>query len=174
MRITRFDCEFSPIIGCNDATIKVTDVTNKDLVQIKEAYLKGAHIGIFPHPTSVQHKWDDPLMDRLPLGHNIPKKVIFHDPATIVYWADGTRTVVKCQPGDTYDPEKGLLLCIAKKSFGNNGKYNDILNEYLAEEKWIKVDDNVIKSSFEEFKDTLIDNINNLKGYISLTGGSDE
>lgn len=43
------------------------------------------------------------------------KKVIFHDPATIVYWSDVSKTVVKCKEGDTFDKEKGLALCISKK-----------------------------------------------------------
>ena len=30
------------------------------------------------------------------------KKVIFNDPATVVIWDDGTKTVVKCSEGDTY------------------------------------------------------------------------
>jgi len=59
------------------------------------------------------------------------KKVIFNDPATIVFWNDGTKTVVKCQEGDTYDKEKGLALCIAKKALGNKGNFN---NEF---KKWI-------------------------------------
>ena len=36
------------------------------------------------------------------------EKVIFNDPATIVIWADGSKTVVKCQEGDVFDKEKGL------------------------------------------------------------------
>ena len=43
------------------------------------------------------------------------KKVIFHNPATIVYWNDNSKTVVKCKEGDTFDKEKGLALCISKK-----------------------------------------------------------
>ena len=42
-------------------------------------------------------------------------KVIFNNPATIVYWLDGTKTVVKCQPGDVYSKETGLyntILCL--------------------------------------------------------------
>ena len=29
------------------------------------------------------------------------RKVIFNDPATIVLWSDGSKTVVKCGPEDT-------------------------------------------------------------------------
>lgn len=45
------------------------------------------------------------------------KKAIFHDPATIVIWSDGSKTVVKVH-GETYDPEKGLAMCFAKKVLG--------------------------------------------------------
>lgn len=51
------------------------------------------------------------------------KKVIFHDPATIVFWMDGSKTVVKCGEGDAYDPEKGLAMAIAKRALGNEGNY---------------------------------------------------
>lgn len=62
------------------------------------------------------------------------KDVIFNDPATIVIWKDGSKTVVKCQKetGDTYNKELGLAMCIIKKCCGNKGNYNDVFN------KWIK------------------------------------
>ena len=59
-------------------------------------------------------------------------KVIFNDPATIVYWTDGTKSVVKCNDGDTYSPERGLLMAIAKKFLGRNaGRYNNELRKWL-------------------------------------------
>lgn len=51
------------------------------------------------------------------------KDVIFNDPATIIKWSDGTKTVVKCGEGDIYDPEKGMAMAIAKKALGNQGNY---------------------------------------------------
>lgn len=61
-------------------------------------------------------------------------KAIFNDPATIVLWADGTKTVVKCQEGDDYDPEKGLALCYMKKYLGNTSRaLNDALHKHLGE-----------------------------------------
>lgn len=63
------------------------------------------------------------------------KEVIFNEPATIVYWTDGTKTVVKCGRGDTFDKEKGLALCCMKKMFGNKGNYNNTLKKYAGEEK---------------------------------------
>ena len=51
------------------------------------------------------------------------KNVIFNDPATIVFWTDGTRTVVKTQDGEIFDPEKGLAMAISKKALGNSREY---------------------------------------------------
>ena len=49
------------------------------------------------------------------------KDVIFNPPATIVFWMDGTKTVVKDQGEVFYDPEKGMAMAVAKKAFGNQG-----------------------------------------------------
>lgn len=54
------------------------------------------------------------------------KDIIINDPATIILWNDGTKTVVKCQPEDTFDPEKGIAMAILKKLYGNGGFYKDI------------------------------------------------
>ena len=55
------------------------------------------------------------------MTHGCPgiKKVIFNDPATIVLWGDGTKTVVKCSLGDTYSEWSGLAFCICKKLMGD-------------------------------------------------------
>lgn len=58
------------------------------------------------------------------------KDVIFNDPATIVYWKDGTKTVVKAE-GEKFDPEKGLAMAIAKKHFGNEGTYYELFKKWL-------------------------------------------
>lgn len=61
------------------------------------------------------------------------KRVIFNDPATIVLWGDNTKTVVKCQEGDIYDPEKGLYAAMVKKALGNKSNFNNVINKWLAE-----------------------------------------
>lgn len=45
-------------------------------------------------------------------------KVIFNKPATIVLWTDGSKTVVKVNKGERWDPEKGLAMAIVKKNYG--------------------------------------------------------
>ena len=48
------------------------------------------------------------------------KDVIFNDPATIVFWEDGTKTVVKVMEGDEFDPHTGLAQAISKKALGDD------------------------------------------------------
>ena len=62
------------------------------------------------------------------------KKVIFNDPVTVVFWKDGTKTVVKAD-GDRFDPEKGLAMAIAKYFFNNQGYYYDVFKKWLPTEK---------------------------------------
>ncbi|MGN1217486.1 MAG: hypothetical protein ACI4TD_05870, partial [Phocaeicola sp.] len=57
--------------------------------------------------------------------------VIFNYPATIVFWSDSTKTVVKCD-GEEFDPEKAIAMAYMKKYMGNNGSYYNIIR------KWIK------------------------------------
>lgn len=55
------------------------------------------------------------------------KNVIYSGEATIVFWEDGIKTVVRCQPDDEWDGEKGVLECIAKRAYGNGNKFNDVV-----------------------------------------------
>ena len=65
--------------------------------------------------------------------------VIFNNPATIVFWSDGTKTVVKCDEKDEFDPEKGLAMAICKKHFGG-GFYNDIFKKWIPKEETPKIE----------------------------------
>lgn len=57
------------------------------------------------------------------------KKVIYSNPATIIIWSDGTKTSSKCQEGDTYNPETGLLLAYMKK-IESSDKVMQLLKEW--------------------------------------------
>lgn len=78
------------------------------------------------------------------------KNVIFHDPATIVYWMDGSKTVVKCQPGDIFDPEKGLAMAIAKRVYGDNGRYCELFKKWIPDS-----DEKIVLDLGQEFADSL-------------------
>lgn len=89
-----------------------------------------------------------------PVGAYGIEKVLFQNPATIVFWSDGTKTVVNCmdnveikkkvvdgkevtirkpKKADTYSKENGLAMAIVKKWAGNNGNYNNIFREFIPE-----------------------------------------
>ena len=57
------------------------------------------------------------------------RDVIFSDPATVVFWDDNTKTVVKTRGGEKYDKEKGLAMAIIKKITGNTSNYYNIFKE---------------------------------------------
>ena len=83
------------------------------------------------------------------------KRVVFDNPSTIVYWTDGSKTVVTCQDNPlavknkvdgketivmkpkaapSYSKEVGLAMCFAKKMLGNKGNYNNVFRKFLREE----------------------------------------
>lgn len=45
-------------------------------------------------------------------------KVIFNPPATIVFWEDGSKTVVKASKNDEFKEEIGLAMAIVNKMLG--------------------------------------------------------
>lgn len=59
------------------------------------------------------------------------KDVMFKPPATVVFWSDGSKTVVKTQKDDKYDPEKGLAMAISKRFLGNSGRYYNVFDKWL-------------------------------------------
>ena len=70
-------------------------------------------------------------------GFIIPeiKNVIFNPPATIVFWNDGTKTVVKCQNHEEFDHEKGLAVAFFKKMHGNKGHYFEEIKKWTEKYK---------------------------------------
>ena len=93
----------------------------------------------------LEFKSDVNALDRV-IRHvqvNEKKKVV-----TIV-WKDGEVTMAKCGPNDMWDPEKGVLVCVAKRFFNSNTQFS----------KWLK---SVIPEPEEETKsllDQIIDNM---------------
>ena len=79
-------------------------------------------------------------------GYQIPeiREIRYNGPATIVFWEDNTKTVVKMQPGELhYDSDKAFAMAVCKKLFGN--KFNRYLTkaqkalEKSCEEKYKKL-----------------------------------
>lgn len=56
-------------------------------------------------------------------------KVVYSPPATIVFWKDGSKTVVKCSDNDIFDPLAGIAFALMRKVYGK---------EYRNVEKYAK------------------------------------
>lgn len=48
------------------------------------------------------------------------EKVLYNNPATIVFWSDGTQTRNICPPDTLYNPDAGLAFCMLRKFMGND------------------------------------------------------
>ena len=49
----------------------------------------------------------------------VPDRIIFNPPATIVFWKDGTKTVVKCAEGEKFDPYTGFCYAFTERFLGS-------------------------------------------------------
>ena len=92
------------------------------------------------------------------------KKVIFNDPATIVIWADGTKTIVKSD-NEQYDPEKGLAMAISKKALGNKGNYYETFKKWLP-----NTTENARSDDSDEISELLSDEISDLNFALKRLG----
>ena len=83
---------------------------------------------------STSRPWLKPFKFEIPSRLPEIKDVIFNPPATIVLWKDDTKTIVKCQDYEEFDPEKGLSMAISKKALGNQGNYFETFKKWLPDE----------------------------------------
>lgn len=56
-------------------------------------------------------------------------EVLFNDPATIVWFEDGSKSVAIAGHDDKYDRETGLATCLIKRVLGNK-RYRQIMDVY--------------------------------------------
>lgn len=108
--------------GTRRLGFRITDITTK----MGEAPEITGYITDFDGYRATCYFYDEIHHNSSPI-----KEVIFNNPATIVNWSDGSKTVVKCQPGDEYNKELGLAMCIAKKHLGNKSNFNNIFKKYI-------------------------------------------
>lgn len=108
----------------SDSRIAVDIGGKNDVTVEKQIYMMTARGSGKTRWISEMFKNSFPFKDHI-------KDVIFNDPATIVFWTDGSKTVVKCQKGETFDPEKGLAMAISKKVLGNDYGYYETFAKYV-------------------------------------------
>lgn len=63
------------------------------------------------------------------------KRIIYNNPATIVFWTDGTKTVVKCMKDQPYSEYYGFLCALGKKIYGSNSALNRLIDSFKEEKE---------------------------------------
>lgn len=102
--------------------------------------MKEAQFVVAEEVTEVQKSLDGsfPRTRKRLEAHTIAiERVMFNGGCTIVFWTDGTKTVVKCDKREEFDMEKGLMAAIIKRLYGcpsqNTSGYNALFREFCVE-----------------------------------------
>ena len=83
-------------------------------------------------------KWDSSLSKRSKEGDPLrqyrtrkpkPTKIINNDPTTIVFWTDGTKTIVRRGSEEQNSRYAAFCAALAKKIYGNNTRVNYIVSK---------------------------------------------
>jgi len=62
------------------------------------------------------------------------RRVVFSGPATIVFWEDNTKTVVKCMAGEKFERYAGFAAACMKKMFGSTSRAKAVMEECAVDE----------------------------------------
>ena len=66
---------------------------------------------------------DDCLDMNFKDGQLKPERIIFQSNyATVIYWNDGTKTIVKRAENDEFIPEVGFAMALVKRIYGNRSE----------------------------------------------------
>lgn len=104
----------------------------RDYPRLKALVTGTVHKVPYPlNPAIIRDRMEAQLNNFDTFGTKVPKikNVIFNPPATIVFWEDNTKTVVKAE-NEPFDPEKGLTMAFMKKTLGNKGNYFNLVKKW--------------------------------------------
>lgn len=81
----------------------------------------------------------------------IPKKIIINGPATVFFWRDGIKTVVKCAEDDTFDLYHAYCVAVTKRIMGTNSRIKSILKHAEIEDRAAKEAKEFFDAMLKEF-----------------------
>lgn len=64
-----------------------------------------------------------------------PKRILQNGPVTVVFWGDGTKTIVRRSENNADDPYSAFCAALAKKIYGNNSRVKKILEKKTVKAK---------------------------------------
>lgn len=113
------------VSNTKESTVTAT-ITNNGVIKINDGSYNWIH-PIYKEGNTKKYSGVIP-------GGTYIKEIIYNNPATIVFWSDGTKTVSKCHRDDVYSMETGLAICISKKILGST-KLHKIFDDWLPEQQ---------------------------------------
>lgn len=79
--------------------------------------------------------------------HNTPDRIIRSGRATIIYWTDGSKTIVKRSEEQADDPYYAFCAAVAKRVYETNSRIKRILEKKTVEQKESEKDKKPRKST---------------------------
>ena len=132
------------IVGLDGKEIYITDMLDSLFSAKKPEYVSDEEIPfcdmdcsgccvcdeIEDYDICVDEEDDDDTCWGIPLI----RRVVFNNPATIIFWEDNTKTIVKCMEGEKFEKYAGFIAACAKKMFGSTSRAKAIMNELAVEQ----------------------------------------
>lgn len=116
---------------CYSGTIRFDNATDSDIHTISMASRK-----IFTADDLFKDLEDRGVIET----DTYVKSVIYNNPATIVFWSDGTKTISKVSEGEEFSKEIGLAMCCAKKMFNSRSHFMKCIKDAKDEAEEVKDD----------------------------------
>lgn len=119
-------------IKVNDANFSIDSVSTSNM-----SYVDANFSSYFPYNKlrDTVNQIGTSIIGRLYVTDEILPSIrdvkFFNNKTTVVWWNDGSKTVVVCQDGDTFDKEKGLAMAIVKRAYGNKGNFNNVFRKFI-------------------------------------------
>lgn len=101
-----------------------------------QTYIPGARIESRVPRNSGRYPWDS--TDRIDSASKAYESIVralaidhifYDDIATVVFWKDGTKTIVKCPEGTPYDEYTAFCVAVAKKFYGTNSAIKRVIKK---------------------------------------------
>ena len=80
-------------------------------------------------------------------------RIVVSGPATIVFWADGTKTVVKCSDDVPFDLYTAFCAATAKKYYGSNSQIHKVLGRKVQYQSVRESEERTVPSLTETIKE---------------------
>lgn len=125
MRLIEIERDFSDSVTDRINICLVGHLSTEEINHLK--YLHDSLLDIDLTTWGIKHDRDLAMAYAVKRASYKPSRVIFNPPATIVFWNDGTKTIVKCREDDNFDEEVGLAMAIAQKVAGDRSKYKKMI-----------------------------------------------